>query len=216
MPLDQYHVCAEATCFATTYFRSKWAIIIYLKRTVFLWTIHNFSFSHSCTANVMNKQLLTLAFFEKKNPLSYMTFTFNTKVFLLTPNTKVADEYIFTESQIRPQENWHCPSRRRNLSLNCSFLLFWGQARQFFWILVPTFVMIFRNSLKINHFTSSDHDTFDRSNTTHWKHNIGKYEEMNTTFVFLGHHPKQKKNTNKENSVNYKNPQMACLTSDKR
>lgn len=33
-----------------------------------------------------------------KNPPSHMTFTFNTEILLLTSNTKVAEEYIFTES----------------------------------------------------------------------------------------------------------------------
>lgn len=52
---------------------------------------------------------------------------------------------------------------------------------------------------------------YDTLKTEYWQ--IRRNEHH---FCFFRSSSKAEKNTNKENSVNYKNPQMACLTSDKR
>lgn len=105
----------------------------------------------------------------------------------------------------------HCPCSCRKFRFNCSFPLLWGHLRQFLCPLLSWF----SETLKINHFTSSHHNTSDQ--IRHVEHDIVKYEENNTT-CFLKvviQSRRRKKNTNKENSANYKNPHMACLTSDK-
>lgn len=164
---------------------------------------------------IWNEQLLALAFLWP----SYLWPSYLILTFLLIRNTKVTAEYIFVELGTRSWEIWlpktqHCPCSCRKFSCNCSFPLLWGHLRQ---LLCPL-LSWFSETLKINHFTSSHHNTSDQ--IRHVEHDIVKYEENEHHLFFKSRYPKQKgekkKNTDKKNSANYKNPHMACLTSDKR